>query len=253
MRYCLLASGSRGNSIFVESDYARVLIDVGVSARQVEERLRTREIDPETIDAIVLTHAHSDHVRGVGVFANRYKLPVHSHPDTLDSITRWLKPNQEIQPQVEPFRIKDISFTPFRLSHDCDPTVGFLIEVNGKRLVICTDLGVVTNEVKTNVCQAQALILESNHDPDLLMAGPYPWELKERISGRTGHLSNHNAGELLQEILNAHLQQVVLGHLSLENNEPQLALGTTLDYIGTQHEPLIDVVEQKTVSKMYTL
>ena len=253
MRYCLLASGSRGNSIFVESGYGRVLVDVGLSARQIEERLRIREIDPATIDAIVLTHSHSDHVRGVGVFANRYQLPVYAHPDTLDSITRWLKPNQEIRPQVERFSIKDISFTPFRLSHDCDPTVGFLIEINGKKLAICTDLGVVTNEVKTHVSQAQALILESNHDPDMLMAGPYPWELKERIAGRTGHLSNHNAGELLKEILSGHLQQVVLGHLSLENNEPQLALGTTLDYIGSRFESMVDVVEQKTVSNMYAL
>lgn len=253
MRYCLLASGSRGNSIFVESGYGRVLVDVGLSAKQIEERLKTHNIEPESIDAIVVTHAHGDHVRGVGVFANRFKLPIHAHPDTLDSITRRLKPNADIRPEIDRFLIKDISFTPFRVSHDCDPTVGFMISVNGKILTICTDLGVVTNEVRNHVRQAHALILESNHDPDMLMSGPYPWDLKERIAGRTGHLSNHNAGELLQEILAGHLQQVVLGHLSLENNQPELAVGTVLDYIGSRHEAMVDVVVQKTVSDMYTL
>lgn len=253
MKYCILASGSKGNSIFIESAYGRFLIDVGLSARQIEQRLLSREIDPASIDAIILTHAHSDHVRGVGVFANRHKIPVLGHPATLDNITHLLKPGQDVQPRFERFQLKDVTFTPFRVSHDCDPTVGYLIQENSKVFGICTDLGVVTEEVKTHVRQANALVLESNHDPAMLLSGPYPWELKERIAGRTGHLSNHNAGELLKEILHASLQHVILGHLSDENNTARLARETVLEYVGISQEEIIDVIEQKTVSEMFTL
>jgi phosphoribosyl 1,2-cyclic phosphodiesterase len=253
MRYCILASGSKGNSIFIESAYGRFLIDVGLSARKIEQRLLSREIDPATIEAIILTHAHSDHVRGVGVFANRHKLPIYAHPTTLDNITHLLKPNQEIRSCFEPFRLKDVTFTPFRVSHDCDPTVGFLIRENSKVLGICTDLGVVTEDVKQHIRQANALLLESNHDPEMLLNGPYPWELKDRIAGRTGHLSNNNAGELLAEILHSGLRQVILGHLSEENNTPEIALETVLDYLGGSLRGMINVIEQKTVSEMFTL
>jgi phosphoribosyl 1,2-cyclic phosphodiesterase len=253
MRYCILASGSKGNSIFIESAYGRFLIDVGLSARKIEQRLLSRDIDPQTIDAIILTHAHSDHVRGVGVFANRFNLSIYAHPATLDHITHSLKPGQDIRPCFQRFQFKDLAFTPFRVSHDCDPTVGFLIQENSKTLGICTDLGVVTEEVKQHVRQANALLLESNHDPDMLMNGPYSWELKDRIAGRTGHLSNHNAGELLTDILHLRLQHVILGHLSEENNTPQIALETVLDYLGSSLQGMIDVIEQKTVSEMFTL
>lgn len=253
MQYCILASGSKGNSIFVESYYGRVLIDVGLTARQIELRLQSRDVEPDSIDAVVLTHAHRDHVRGVGVFANRYKIPIYAHPDTLDSITPLLKRNQVVHPWQGPFEIVGLRFTPFRLPHDCDPTVGYLIEENGRVLGLCTDLGVVTEEVRRHVRQAQALILESNHDSHLLMTGPYPWHLKERIAGRGGHLSNDEAGELLREILHPGIGQVVLGHLSDENNTPELALTTALRYVGQAGEALIEVIEQRTVSRMFSL
>jgi len=253
MKYCILASGSKGNSIYVESQDARFLIDVGLSAKQIEQRLQTRSIDPASIDAIVLTHAHSDHVRGVSVFAKRYQIPVYGHPDTLASITRFLKPAQPVEPRVEPFQIKNIHFTPFRVSHDCDPTVGYLIENDGKVFSICTDLGVITDDVLRHVEKANALLLESNHDPEMLMGGPYPWDLKERIAGRQGHLSNHNAGEVLYEIFGNQLDHVVLGHLSDKNNHPELALKTVQKYVGRQHAGRVTVIEQKTVSEMFSL
>ena len=129
MRYCILASGSRGNSLFIESVHGRFLVDVGLSARKIETRLKERDIDPKTIDAIVLTHSHGDHVRGVGVFAHRHKLPIYGHPETLDSITHLLKPAQEVIPWSAPFTVKDVRFTPFELPHDCEPTVGYLVQI----------------------------------------------------------------------------------------------------------------------------
>lgn len=253
MKFCILASGSKGNSLFIESAYGRFLIDVGLSARQIEERLQSVGVEAAGIDAIILTHAHSDHVRGVGVLAYRHKIPVMAHPDTLDSITPLLKPGQAVLPWHQPFQVKDLAFTPFPLSHDCQPTFGFVIRENSRALVLCTDLGVVTESVREQVRQADMLILESNHDPDMLMNGPYPWELKERIAGRAGHLSNHNAGELLQEVLHPRLQRVILGHLSEENNTPNLALVTVLDYLGSSRQEMVEVIEQKTVSAMYML
>ncbi len=253
MRYFILASGSRGNAIYIESQYGRFLIDAGISARKIEERLKDKEIDPPEIEAIILTHAHRDHVRGVGVFANRYQIPVIGHPDTLDSVTNLLKPQQKIEPWTEPFNLKDLHFVPFRVYHDCDPTFGYLIRENSKTLVLCTDLGFVSEEVKTYVGQANAILLESNHDSNMLMNGFYPWHLKERIAGRTGHLSNDNAGELLKESLNLRTSHVMLGHLSEENNTPELALQTVLNYVGHENEAMIEVIGQRMVSDMFDL
>lgn len=253
MRYCILASGSRGNSLFIESVHGRFLVDVGLSARKIETRLKERDIDPKTIDAIVLTHSHGDHVRGVGVFAHRHKLPIYGHPETLDSITHLLKPAQEVIPWSAPFTVKDVRFTPFELPHDCEPTVGYLVREGARTLAVCTDLGYVPPSLTGLLRQAQAMVLESNHDPDMLMNGPYPWHLKDRIAGRRGHLSNHNAGELLKEILHPAIRHVVLGHLSEENNTAVLARDTVLEHIGVQFAPIVDVVEQQTVSALYDL
>ncbi|NOX37639.1 MAG: MBL fold metallo-hydrolase [Calditrichaeota bacterium] len=253
MRFCILASGSRGNSVFIESDYARVLVDVGLSARQIELRLRGIGVDPSSIDAIVLTHDHTDHVRGVGVFARRFGVPIYGHPDTLDNITYLLRNQETIQPWHREFFIKDLGFWPFPLPHDSYPTVGYLVEHHQRYLAICTDLGVATEEVKQHLQEANAILLESNHDPEMLLNGPYPWHLKERIASHVGHLSNHNAGELLNAVLHPGVQQVILGHLSEENNTAQLALQTVLEYLPTTVHDQVTVIEQRQVSPVFQL
>ena len=253
MRYCILASGSKGNSIFVESGHARYLVDVGLSARKIEERLATRNIDPATISGIVLTHAHGDHVKGVGVFAHRHKLPIWGHPDTLDEITPYLKPGPNVKPWTGNFRTEDLSWTPFEVPHDSEPTHGYLISDGRSTLAICTDLGHYTERIREHLLQANAILLESSHDPEMLMSGPYPWHLKDRISGRRGHLSNYDAGELLRSILNTRLRRVTLGHLSDQNNTRDKALNTVLEHVGPRGEAFIGVIEQQTVSEMYVL
>ncbi len=253
MRICSLSSGSKGNCIFVESADARVLVDAGISARQISQRLQAIGVDPTSIDAIVLTHAHNDHIRGAGVFARKYGSPIYGHPETLDQMTYFLRKNETIVPWTKAFSIKDLSFAPFEIPHDAFPTVGYSIHQNGKSLVVCTDLGVATRQVEAVLRQADILLIESNHDPDMLMNGPYPWELKERIASRVGHLSNHDTGELLKAVINGRTQQVLLAHLSEINNSPQIALDTVLEYIGYRHEAMVKVLEQRKVSEIFEL
>lgn len=253
MRYCILASGSKGNSTFIETNYARILVDAGLSAKKIEDRLKKLDVDPQSIDSIVLTHAHADHVRGAGQFAHKFKLPIYAHPETLDEITGQLKPGQKIEPWQGAFYIKDAFFTPFPLSHDCFPTFGYLIQENSRVLAICTDLGVATESVKEHLRKSSALILESNHDPMMLMGGTYPWQLKERIASRVGHLSNIEAGELIQEIFHSNMERIILAHLSEDNNTTQIALDTVLDIVGDRLESFIGVIEQRRMSDMFKL
>ena len=251
MKVCILASGSKGNSLFLETAHSRFLVDVGLSARKIEQRLASIDIDPHTINAIVLTHGHGDHVRGVGVFAKRYGLTIYGHADTLDHIAHRLKPGQATHPWSGEFAIDGAQFVPFRLSHDCDPTYGYLIRENGRAFCVCTDLGIVTDDVKAHVSQAHTLLLESNHDANMLMNGPYPWDLKDRIAGRRGHLSNKDAGELLNEIWGPQLRRVILGHLSSENNTAEAAFQTVAGYIGAARASCLSVIEQNTVSELF--
>lgn len=251
MKICSLSSGSKGNSLFIESEHTRVLVDIGLSARQITQRLQSVSVEADSIDAIVLTHSHNDHIRGAGVFSRQNGTPIYGHPETLDDLLRYLRGREPLVPWENTFQIKDLRFTPFRVSHDAFPTVGYLISDGSKTIAVCTDTGCVTPEIEEHLAQAGFIVLESNHDPDMLMDGPYPWDLKERIASRVGHLSNRDAGSLLQRLLNGRIEKVLLAHLSDENNTPQLARDTVLELVGARYEDLIDVVGQKIVSPVY--
>lgn len=251
MKICSLASGSRGNSLFVESEHSRILIDAGLSASQIKERLNFIKVDPTSIEGIVITHIHRDHINGANAFSRQFNIPIYGHPDTLDELTFIFSRNKRITPWTGPFSIADLDLEPFRVSHDAIPTVGYLITNQNKKMVICTDLGIITPEVEQHVKQAQFIILESNHDPEMLMNGPYPWELKERISSRLGHLSNHDTGVFLKNILHGNIQKILLAHLSEENNSPEMARQTVLEYLGSQVETTLEVIEQRKVSTLF--
>jgi len=225
---CALASGSRGNALYIADGETAVLVDVGLPSKEIVRRMSSVGLSPKTLKAILVSHEHGDHIRGVGVLARRFGLSVHIAPETLDAagdMLGHLPDVQHFEPGT-PFRVHSLSVHPFSISHDAANPVGFTIGRGAKRVGIATDLGIPTHLVKSHLETCDILILEANHDPDLLMNGPYPWHLKQRIRGRTGHLSNAQSRDLLREVMSERVRHIVLGHLSEQNNTPQHALTT---------------------------
>jgi len=221
---CTLASGSKGNAAYVSDGETSVLIDAGLSGIEIQRRLASRNLSPEDLNAIIVTHEHSDHVRGVGILSRRYKLPVYINPKTRTA-SPGLGKLHEIRPFEcgTTFSVNKLAVHPFAISHDAEDPAGFTIGLNGTTIGIATDLGIATAMVRQHLKDCALLILEANHDPTMLETGPYPWPLKQRISSRTGHLSNPDSKKLLNELQHDKLQHVVLGHLSETNNTPQKA------------------------------
>ncbi|MDA0745389.1 MAG: MBL fold metallo-hydrolase [bacterium] len=225
MKVCVLASGSAGNSIFVQHGTTRVLVDAGLAGKRIEERLNAVEVDPASLQGIVVSHEHSDHIHGVGVLARRFGLPVYMTEGTLQASKKTFRGTERVRTFAndEIFAIGDLEFQPYALSHDAADPVNFVVDGGGSRLGIATDMGVVTQLVYQRLRNADLVILESNYDRELLMNGPYPWDLKRRISGNRGHLPNDRAAETLSDLAVEGLQQAVLAHLSDKNNRPDLA------------------------------
>jgi phosphoribosyl 1,2-cyclic phosphodiesterase len=225
MRLWLLGSGSKGNALLVECGETRVLIDAGFSARRLGERLQQIGVAPQSIQALLLTHEHSDHVGGVASAVRRWRWPVHATAGTLCGIAALLDgaTTHAVAPGAG-FTIGALRVDPFRTSHDATEPVGFVAtSAGGTRAAIVTDLGRATDEVRSAVSSVDLLVIESNHDEGLLEAGPYPSHLKRRVAGAHGHLSNRAAGDLTAGCVHRGLQQVVLAHLSETNNSPAVA------------------------------
>jgi len=226
VKLSVLASGSRGNSIYVATEKVALLIDAGLSARAIEERLQAIGASAAELDGLVVTHEHLDHVRGIGTLSRRYGLPVYVNEQTYRHLPDVVG---ELADRVEfvtgqSFAIADLDVHPFAISHDAVDPVGLTL-VNGiTKVGICTDLGVATRLVYHHLQRCQALVLEANHDLEMLKNGPYPWALKQRIRSRAGHLSNEETGEILAAVLNEDLREVILAHLSETNNCPQTAV-----------------------------
>jgi phosphoribosyl 1,2-cyclic phosphodiesterase len=224
-KVCTLASGSKGNATYVSDGETSILVDAGLSGIEIQRRLAARDLSPEYLDAVVVTHEHADHIRGVGILSRRYKLPVYINPKTQAACPGLgrLHENRPFECGTT-FHINEMAVHPFALSHDADDPAGFTIGQNGTAIGIATDLGIATAMVRQHLKHCALLILEANHDPTMLETGPYPWHLKQRIRGRTGHLSNPDSKKLLNELQHDNLQHVILGHLSEINNTPQKAL-----------------------------
>lgn len=231
---CILASGSKGNAIYVSDGRTSLLIDAGLSGKEIERRMRSRDLDPASLDAILVTHEHADHVLGVGVLSRRYGLPVHISAGTNEAAADRMGKIRDIRHFVcgRSFAIDDLTIHPFSTSHDAADSAGFTIQRNGVKIGIATDLGIATSVVRTHLQKCSLLVLESNHDLKMLMEGPYPWHLKQRVRGRTGHLSNEASRDLLGELRHDGLAHVVLAHLSEENNTPEIALRAAASALG---------------------
>lgn len=224
---CVLASGSRGNSIFISDGTSSVLVDAGLSGSEIERRLKSRSISPKSLDALIVSHEHADHIKGVGVLSRRFGIPVFISRKTRQAGASLMgKLDDSMIHHFEcgsDFNISGLTVRPFSLSHDAKDPAGFTLSHNGTKIGIATDLGIATSMVKHHLKGCAMLILEANHDPDMLIAGPYPWPLKQRIRNRTGHLSNEASRELLGEIRHERLSHVILAHLSETNNTPEQA------------------------------
>ena len=226
MKFSILSSGSRGNACYVETNDAKILVDAGLSGIEIERRLAVVGISPQSLDAIVVTHEHSDHIKGVGVLARRYKLPVCANSQTLKRGEKALgKLPAVISIQTgETFEINHLSLETFTKCHDAADPMGLVLSSNGVRIGFVTDLGRSTRLAEDRLRACSALIMEFNYDPTMLSEGPYPLDLKRRINSSDGHLSNRQAGELLETVSHSALKWVVLAHLSETNNDAAKAL-----------------------------
>lgn len=261
MKVCSIASGSSGNCIYVETRDSKLLIDSGLSGKTVSQGLEIIGAKGESLDGILVTHDHSDHVSGVGILSRKYDIPIYANPATWKEIKDKIgkvKGKNIKYFQDRPFQIKDFIIEPFSISHDaCDP-VGFSIYGNSKKVSIATDLGYIDNIILEKLYGADMVILEANHDVNMLTVGPYPYYLKRRVLSEVGHLSNDSAGEALVKLVEMGLQRVLLAHLSKENNFPELAYQTVYNIlkdnnIDVGQDILVDVARRNLMSDIYCL
>jgi len=238
--FCSLYSGSSGNSLFVESENAKILIDAGESAKKITEALSHINVDIKDINAILVTHEHSDHVKGLSTLASNYHIPVFANKETWNAMPKHsekipkeqqflYKPNKEL-------KIEDLSILPFSIPHDAANPCGFNIVCGNKKISIATDLGHISKEILSYLEESKFLLLESNYDPNILKCSRYPYLLKKRIDGPTGHLSNELAGKTISYLAEHGLETAMLGHLSKENNFPELAYKTVVDTLIESHQ-----------------
>ena len=232
MRFVSIASGSSGNCIYVGSDNSHLLIDAGISGKRIEQGLNEIGIKGTELDGILITHEHSDHIKGLGVLARKFGIPIYGTAGTLEEIENnaslgtfdkeLLTP---VLPDVE-FTAGDLVIQPFRVDHDAADPVAYRVKSGGKSIAVATDMGHFDQYIINHLQNLDAVLLESNHDVRMLETGPYPYYLKRRILGDHGHLSNENAGRLLCQILHDGLKHIFLCHLSKENNYEELAYET---------------------------
>lgn len=232
MQVHILASGSTGNAIFLQFGSTRLLVDAGISARRIEKALAELGVRAADLDGILITHEHQDHVKGLDVLARRHQIPVYAREKAWQQIDRH--PNFPLdccRAFTGGFDLGMVRVEPFAIPHDAADPVGFAFLYGKTRCVVATDLGMVTPEVENALHNTQVLILESNHDLDMLHRGPYPPYLKQRIRSNKGHLSNHDAGKALSRLRRQQPMQVFLAHLSQQNNHPRLAEQTVTRFL----------------------
>ena len=220
----VLASSSSGNSTLVATERTRILVDAGLSRKETFERLNAIGVAPETLSAILITHEHSDHIAGLQVITKKLDIPIYVSRLTAPAIP-W---PEDFAPKIESFAagssfpIGDIDVTSFTIPHDAVDPVGFTFRSQGIKIAIATDLGYMPDSVRIHLQASDVLLLESNHDLDMLKVGPYPWSIKQRIMGRMGHLSNEVACSFIQNDLDTRTSTLILGHLSAQNNHPAI-------------------------------
>jgi phosphoribosyl 1,2-cyclic phosphodiesterase len=228
----MLASGSRGNCAFVSSARTKILVDAGISCREIFRRLRFLGEDPKSLSAILITHEHSDHVYGLATLSRKLRIPVFLTAATHAAWSRALRNENGERPQIEKlekfesghrFQIGDIEVKPFTIPHDAVDPVGFTFRAEGIKIGLATDLGYLPVNVRDHLRGSDVLIMESNHDLEMLRGGPYPWQVKQRVASNVGHLSNEKLADFFHGDYDNSAAFVVLAHLSEQNNHPEIA------------------------------
>ena len=243
MRLCSIASGSSGNCIYVGSDATNLLIDTGISGKKVEFGLNSLDLTTKDLNGIFVTHEHSDHIKGLGVIARKCGVPIYATSGTIramkESGSLGKLPEgifHEIQGDSD-YQVGDLTIHPFHISHDAAEPVGYRIHQGEHSVGIATDMGVYDEYIVDNLKGLDALLLEANHDVNMLQVGSYPYYLKRRILGERGHLSNETAGKLLCRLLHDGMKDILLGHLSKENNYEALAYETVCSEVTMGDNP----------------
>ncbi len=235
LQLCPLRSSSKGNSTIIYDDTTKILVDCGISGKVLAESLALNQIAPEEINAILVTHEHSDHIKGVGVISRKYNIPVYANEATWQAMAHQLgkisDDNIRIFETGNSFSINEIRVHTFHTPHDAAESVGYVFENKECRVAVATDMGFVTDEVLNAIQGCNSALIEANYDPNMLEIGTYPYELKRRIKSNTGHLCNNDSGALAQILAENGTREIILGHLSEENNFPQLALKTVENFV----------------------
>jgi phosphoribosyl 1,2-cyclic phosphodiesterase len=232
---CSIASGSSGNCIYIGADKVKLLLDCGLSGKRICQGLEQIGVIPQELTGILVTHEHSDHVHGVGVMSRRFDLPIYANQGTWEAMESKIGAikdhNIKIIDSNKCFSIGSVDVKTYSIPHDAREPVGYSFFAKGKKVTIATDLGHASQELKQNLYDSDLLLLESNHDIEMLKMGSYPWPLKQRILGDNGHLSNEAAGIIISELVENNVARVVLAHLSKENNFPELAYQTVFSIL----------------------
>ena len=235
LNFCSLYSGSSGNCLFIESENTKLLVDAGVSLKKIEEGLTSLNIEPSSLDAVLITHEHSDHIKSLGNLSKKFDIPVYANKETFDSMPKQVEKisdkNIKTFNNNEKFCVNDIEVKPFYIHHDAANRCGFNFFNDNKKISVATDIGHMDFDILKKLEGSSFILLESNYDPEVLKCTKYPFLLKKRIAGPNGHLSNTMAGKVINYLLNNGLHTAMLGHLSKESNFPALAYQTVVDEI----------------------
>ena len=250
MKFSSLGSGSSGNSSYIEMGNKKFLVDAGFSGKKIAEKLNNIEKRIEDITGIFVTHEHSDHIQGLGVVSRKYDIPIYLHEMTYSVIREKIgkidKKNLNFI-REDKVVIGDCVINNFEVMHDAKKCLGYTFEYREKKLSYASDVGCVNNIIKENLKNSDVIVLESNYDYNMLMTGPYHWELKNRVKGRNWHLSNAEASKLIAQVLNEKLKKVYLMHISKDNNTPELAYNSLYEILERENKSHleIEVIDEK--------
>lgn len=257
LRICILASGSSGNCTYIGSDTTSILIDAGLSAKRTAERLAEIDRDMASIRGVCVSHEHNDHITGLRVLHGRYGVPIYANAGTIDALRRFPELaaiSWQMFTTGSPFHIGDLRIEPFSVPHDAYDPVGFVVESQGARVGVVTDMGMATTLIRERLRRCHAVVIEANHDDQLLADAERPWALKQRIKGRQGHLSNEHAAAMIAEIAGPDLRQIFLAHLSEDCNRHELALKCTRKSLteGGHHHVKVSLTFPDRISEIWS-